>query len=185
VGELWFLKRARQADDSRVAEAEKEAAQALARAAEADRARAELEVKLQPRMTDQRQFDLIQSLRGKLDQITIAYETDAETVWFANSLRDAFWAAGLRVAQYPRASEVHSFGMFVYDPGMKGAKLSEIGEVLVDIFRGTGTVLAVIGALPTDVPASVELVIMIKVCRVAISKKQISTLPKDERVLFY
>ena len=66
---------------------------------------------------------------------------------------------------------------------MKGAKLSEIGEVLVDIFGGTGTVLAVIGALPTDVPASVELVIMIEVCRVAISKKQISALPKDERVL--
>lgn len=126
------------------------------RAALSDLKRSELELRLQPRMTDQRQFDLIQTLRGKLSEITIAHELDAETGWFADSLRDAFFNAGIRVAMYPRSANVHSFGMLIYDPEMKGAKMSATGNVLVDIFRNTGTALAMINGLPTDVPASPE-----------------------------
>jgi hypothetical protein len=102
--ELQFGRLARVAGDAaqseanaRGKEADKKAADALERAAASDLKRVELEARLQPRMTDQRQFDLIQTLRGKLSEITIAYETDAETQWFAGSLRDAFFIAGIRV----------------------------------------------------------------------------------------
>lgn len=152
-GELWFLKRARQADDGRVAEANKLAAEANDRAAQADLARTKLEAQLQPRMLNQEQWDFIQSLRGKFEQVNIAFETDAETRWFANDIMMALMAAGMKVAFLARAPDVHSFGMFVYDPkGFDGARPKSV-EPLVEIFRKSDPIpaLAVIGTLPTDI----------------------------------
>jgi hypothetical protein len=122
------------------AESDEKVAAANERASKADLSRIELEAKLQPRMTDQRQFDLIQSLKGRLVEVSIIREADAESQWYAGSLRDAFFASNIRV------------GIFIYDPGMRGARPSEIGVTLVDVFRGREFAVAMVSGAPLDVP---------------------------------
>lgn len=98
-------------------------AEATERAAKADLARVELEAKLLPRMLNQDQWDFIQGLRGKFSIVAIAFETDAETQWFVGQIRDAFFSAGINVAVYPRAAEVHTLGILIFEPkGFDGAR---------------------------------------------------------------
>ncbi len=127
---------------------EESVAEANQRAAEADLKRVELEANLQPRMTDQRQFDLIQTLRGKVEEISVIHTAASEPRWFATSLRDAFFIAGIRVGLYRLPSDNPTQGVFVYDPAMRGARNSEVCEVLVDVFRGTQTPVATLTGLP-------------------------------------
>ncbi|WP_158928863.1 hypothetical protein [Acidisphaera sp. S103] len=133
------------------AAAEVRAAEANARSAEVDLKRTELEARLQPRMTDQRQFDLIQELRGKLPEISIIHNATAEPRWFANSLRDAFFIAGIRVGVYRLASDNPTEGVFIYSTGSQGAHLSDVGNALVDLFRGTQTPVAILTGMPVGV----------------------------------
>jgi hypothetical protein len=155
-GELWFLKRARTADDSRVAQAEIAVAEAKARASEADRARAELEVQLRPRTLTEEQIDMIEGLRGKLAAVAIARETDAESHWFAQQIAMAFSAAGIGVLQYRRAPDIHTAAMSIYDPlWVVSDSNPKLVEPLVDIFRKTDPSLVIIGGPmpPPDIPA--------------------------------
>jgi hypothetical protein len=166
VGEVLFSRKdakiqteLRRQSNAKLSDAVTNASEANERAAKADLARVKLEDQLRPRDVSQEQWDIIQSLRGKMDVISVAYETDFETVRFAMQIRDAFINAGIRAMEYRRAADVHSAGMFVYDPEMNGARLSPNVERIIDLFRSTGsagarTALAVISALPTDVPAS-------------------------------
>jgi hypothetical protein len=102
--------------DERIAEANARADEANERAAKDDLARAELEAKLLPTVLSQDQWDVIQGLRDKFSIVSTAYETDAETQWFAGQIRDAFFSAGISVSMYPRAADVHSFGTFIFEP---------------------------------------------------------------------
>jgi hypothetical protein len=125
------------------------------RAANADLARAELEAKLLPRMLNQEQWDVIQGLRGRFAAISIAYETDAETHWFAQQIRDALFSVGISVAMYPRAADVHSFGTFIFEPnGFDGSRPRTVGP-LIAIFGKMGGPLAIITQVPTDVLLSI------------------------------
>jgi hypothetical protein len=149
--EIHFGRKASNESAERVAEA-------TARAAEADRKRVELEVKLQPRSLNEEQWDLIQGLRGKLTSVGIAFETDAETCWFAGQIKDAFCSAGISVDIYRRAAEVHSFGILIYEPrGFDGSR-PRTTEPLVEIFRKSdgqhiAFSLAVIANIPSDIQA--------------------------------
>ena len=163
-GEVLFARKAKtiseevqRESDERVAASESRAAEALQRAEEERHARAKLEEKLQPRSLNQDQWDFIQGLRGKFPIVSIAYETDAETWWFAGQIRDAFFSAGISVAMYPRAADVHSFGTFIFEPnGFEGAR-PRTAEPLVEIFRIADSIgsMAVITELPTDVVLSI------------------------------
>ena len=124
---------------------------------EAVDARAELEKKLWPRMLSQDQWDFIQGLAGKFPIVAIAFETDAETRWFANHIRDAFFSAKISVAMYPRAAEVHSFSTYIFEPkGFDGAR-ARTSQPLVEIFNKAELVgsLAVITEVPTDIVAAI------------------------------
>ncbi len=70
----------RNRSNKRLAFVTQSAAEANVRAATADLARAELEAQFKPRMLNQRQWDLIQSLKGKLSAVNIAFETDARVM---------------------------------------------------------------------------------------------------------
>jgi hypothetical protein len=142
-------------------ESDEKIAEANERAAQADLARAELEDKLRPRELNQAQWDFIQELTGQFEQVNIGYETDAETRWYAMEVQKAFFAAGIRVALYPRAADVHSFGTLIYEPqGFDGAQPRTVAP-LVEIFR-RGDIppervsLAVITSPPTDMTAPSE-----------------------------
>jgi hypothetical protein len=131
---------------------------AVERAAKVDLARVALEAKLLPRMLNQDQWDFIQGLRGKFSVVAIAFETDAETRWFSSHVRDAFFSAGISVPMYPRAAEVHSFGILIFEPkGFEGAHPRTV-EPLIEIFRKAELIgsLAVITEVPTDVLLSIE-----------------------------
>ena len=144
--------------DAKLSDAAERAAEANRIAEQERHARAELEAKLQPRSLNQDQWDFIQGLRGKFPIVSIAYETDAETWWFAGQIRDAFFSAGISVAMYPRDASVHSFGTFIFEPnGFEGAR-PRTAEPLVEIFRLAEFIgsLAVITELPTDVVLSIE-----------------------------
>ena len=138
------------------ARANARAAEANERASKADLARAELEAKLLPRTLSQEQRDFIQTLRGRFAEIAIAFETDVETQYFAASIRDAFWAAGIKVATYPRAAGIHSSGILIYEPkGLDGSRPRTV-EPLIEIFRKGDLIgpMAVIGEVPNDVVLS-------------------------------
>jgi hypothetical protein len=127
------------------------------RAAKADLARVELETKLLPRELNQKQWDFIQTLKGQFEIIAIGYETDAETQFFASGIRDAFFAAGIAVAMYPRAPDVHSVGTFIFDPkGFQDGR-ARTAEPLVELFRKSDLLgsVAVINELPSDIIASI------------------------------
>jgi hypothetical protein len=106
---------------------------------------------------NQDQWDFIQGLRGKFSVVAIAFETDAETRWFAGQIRDAFFSAGIGVAKYPRAADVHSFGVLIFEPkGFEGARARTVGP-LIEIFRKAEPIsLAVITEVPTDILLSIE-----------------------------
>ena len=142
--------------DEMVAQANAHAAEANERAATADLARMELERKLAPRELTQDQFDALQELKGQFEIINVAYETDAETWWFANSIISALVAAGIRVGQFRRAAEVHSFGTLLYEPGALKVPIKE--GVLAAIFRKVGLFasLALISHPPPDIAAPLD-----------------------------
>lgn len=115
-GELWFAKRARDADDSRVAEANARAAEANKFAEEERHARVKLEAQLRPRTLSDEHIDMIETLRDKFPVINIAREVDIETHVFAQEIALAFMAAGIGFQQYRRAPDVHTAGMMIYAP---------------------------------------------------------------------
>jgi hypothetical protein len=134
------------------------AVEANERATKADLARIKLEAKLVPRSLNQEQWDFIQSLRGKFPIVSIAYELDVETQWFAGQIREAFFSAGTSVAEYPRAPDVHSFGTFIFEPGgFDGTKPRTSGP-LIEIFSRSESVgsLAIITEIPSDIARSIE-----------------------------
>ena len=136
-------------------------ADAIERAAEADLARVELEAKLLPRMLNQDQWDFIQGLRGKFSIVSIAYETDAETRWFAGQIRDAFFSAGISVGTVARAADVHSTGTLIFEPkGFDGSHprtvepLIELGPVAELVGIEGGVVSGVFNLESSGVEAS-------------------------------
>lgn len=160
--ELWFERVARVAGDAlqaeakkSVAEANKAAEEANARASEADLKRAKLELRLQPRSFNQEQWDLIQALRGKFSAVNIAYETDGETSWFAEQVRQALVAAKISVRMYERPPHIHTFGTMIFEPsGFDGAKPRSTGP-LMEIFEKSDvrTALAFTMQIPNDILA--------------------------------
>lgn len=133
----------------------KRVADAIERAANADLARVELEAQLSPRMLNQEQWDLIQSLKGKFSEINIGFETDAEAWWFATELKNAFMSVGIPGVLVPRNATVHSFGNFIFEPeGFDGARPRTVGP-LVELFKAEHQLkygsAAIIGGLPTDI----------------------------------
>jgi hypothetical protein len=151
--------------NAKVADAVTHAADANERATKVDLARVELLKQLAPREVNREQFDIIQELKGKFTQINVANETDAETWWFANSIVSALMHAGIKVGQYRRAGDVHSFGVLIYDRAMfsdpeKPLVEGELMRVVrkSGIFRGP---LAIVTHLPSDIPASPEVPMII------------------------
>jgi hypothetical protein len=140
---------------SSLSDAVKVAGEANERAARIDLARTELEAQLSPRMLNQRQWDLIQSLKGQFSVINIGYETDAESWWFAMELRKAFMSAGIKGGMFPRDPSVHTFSIMVFEPhGFDGPRPKTVGP-LVELFKAEdqlkhGTA-AIIAGFPNDI----------------------------------
>jgi hypothetical protein len=89
-GELYFLKRARAADDNRVAQAEQSLTEALNRAARA-------EEQLAPRNITEEQYNALQELKGKVSIICMVTPSDFEATRFAAQIGQALVAAGIDV----------------------------------------------------------------------------------------
>jgi len=89
-GELWFARRAKEAGDGIVAKANE-------RAAKADLARVELEKQLAPRVLTKEQFEILQTLRGKVSTVCITAMSDFEALRFSSQIADALRAAGIEV----------------------------------------------------------------------------------------
>lgn len=145
----------RSRSNKQLAGAVEAASEANERAAKTDLARAELEKQLAPRMLNEEQWDLIQSLRGKFETINIAFETDAESWWFATELQKAFMFAGIVSAMFSRDPAVHSFSIMIFEPhGFDGSLPRTIGP-LSEVFSARHQLpygsAAVISGLPTDV----------------------------------
>jgi hypothetical protein len=158
AGEIQFSRMGFRRDHEIKRRSDGKVAAANDRAAKADLARAELEAKLLPRMLSQDQWNFIQGLRGGFAEVSIAFETDAETQWFASKIRDALFSAGIRVTMYSRAPDVHSFATLIFEPsGFEGARPKTV-EPLIEIFRRGDAVgsLAVITEIPSDIALSIE-----------------------------
>lgn len=144
-GALKFAGRTRDADDNRVAEAEKATADANLR-------RVELEAQLAPRALSQEQWELIESMKGKFTTINMAFEADAEAWWFAGHLKNAFLSVGIRGGILSRDPAVHSFGVLIFEPkGFDGGRPRTVGP-LVELFKDQQTygAAAIVTGVPTD-----------------------------------
>jgi len=121
--------------EKKVVEANARAAEALLKAEEERHARVKLEANLQPRSLNQEQWNLVQGFKDRLPFINIAYETDAETWRYAGQFRDTFLSAGISVGMYPRAADVHNWGMLIYEPnGFDGSRARSV-EPLIELIR--------------------------------------------------
>jgi hypothetical protein len=100
-GELWFAKRAREADDSRVAEAERAVAEANARVAEAELRLEELRKSAGPWDINREIFN--KELEGQLkSRVQIWYLPDiSDGFWFASRLSGALIGAGWDLVEPP------------------------------------------------------------------------------------
>jgi hypothetical protein len=162
VGEVFFgmvqtrlQTEIRRRSDEKVAEATARAAEANERASQADLARTELEAQLSPRMLNQEQWDLIQSIKGKFSAINIGFETDAEAWWFAGQLKNAFRSVGIKGEMLSRDPSVHSFGILIFDPKGFDESRPRTVEPLVKLFKPENQLrygsAAIITGLPEDV----------------------------------
>ena len=137
-GELHFAKRARTADDSRVAEAEKSVAEANVRAAEAGRraaeaneraaeankkaeeektARLKLTAQLTARnLTDETCNRIAEALKGKIGKLTVLRITDTEAGFLAMELLTAFRMAGIDTSEIilPMPSDGYGYPAGIY-----------------------------------------------------------------------
>jgi hypothetical protein len=175
-GEVFFGHRARIAGDKQLAQFESRTAEANERAANADLARAKLESRLQPRSINREQWDLIHGLRGKFESINIAYETDAETQWFASQLQGAFISAKIAVRTVGRAAGAHTFGNMIFEPkGFDGANPRTVGP-LIELFKDAETfgALAIVTALPSDIQAPTDVPMIIVGARFVVTPSHIA-----------
>lgn len=153
--EILFARKARSKAEKLQRLSDEKIAEANEHAAKADLARVELEKQLAPRMLNQEQWDLIQSFRGKFETVNIAYETDAESWWFAMELQKSFALAGITSAMFSRDPSVHSFSIMIFEPsGFDGSRARTTGP-LIELFDTRHQLsygsAAIIGGLPTDV----------------------------------
>jgi hypothetical protein len=135
------------------------------RAAKAERSLLELQSYQQPRQLTKKQFNAIQTLRGKYTAINIAYETDADSEMFASELAVALGDAGIKVVEFPRADPQHSTGgIMLYDPiafeNPNGKPTG--GEPLLSTLKSVGLYGGSLqSSMSTDIKAPIEIPMII------------------------
>ena len=127
-GELWFAKRAREADDSRVAEANASAANANERAAQLTLDLEKEKAKHAPRHLTERQIEELQNLKGRLTKIQLMIAWDIETTLFAAQIRMALGGAGISIERLEPFGSTWS-GIVI------ASRLPPDKEPLVEIFK--------------------------------------------------
>ena len=141
------------------------AAQANERAArlekEAESLRQEnlkLQIGLAPRMLTASQISAFKSLKGKISQLNICFETDGESGQFATQIAVALQQVGIKVLLYERSARIHSGNNELYDllafenPNGKPTG----GEPLLNVMKKAGLFeygTVVTARLPIDVIA--------------------------------
>jgi hypothetical protein len=155
-GELIFEKRAREAGDGMIAEANARAAEAN-RLAEAERhARVKLEAQLAPRALTKEQYDELQNLRGQIPAINVVASGDFEATRFAAQIAQALAEAGIDVKVCgPRIGLVWSEIFVVFPKPIENFR----NEPLFIAFKKAGLSVGCgdrsqvpMGDLPPDIP---------------------------------
>jgi len=146
----------RRRSNDKLGTAERLAAEANQRAAQIDLRRVQLEAALAPRVISKHQYDVLQTLRGKVAAINIAWETDAETASFSSQVAVALQAAGIQVRGYARAPGVHGNANMLFDRHAFHQPDGEPtrGEPIASVFREAGIdCAALIARMPSDIGA--------------------------------
>jgi hypothetical protein len=92
----------------------------------------------------------------------VAREADIETHLFAQQVAMALMSAGITVRQYLRAADVHTAANQMYDPlGFDSSGAKSVGSLL-DVFGKIDRhIIGIAGPMPSDIPASTELPMII------------------------
>ena len=156
AGEVLFGRMGRTRQNELTRRSDKKLTEAIDRATE-------LENKLRPRAINQEQWDLIQTLRGQYTAINVAYETDAETWWFANDISRALYVAGITVGIFSRSADVHSFGSLIFEPNGFDGSNPRTSKALYEVFIESKLIgaLAFITKLPEDIQAPSDIPMII------------------------
>jgi hypothetical protein len=96
-GELIFEKRAKEASDGIVAQANKRAAAANEKAAELKISLEKERAKRLGRALTKEQWDVLQTLRGKITKVRVICDTDVEARYFSGQLTTALRDAGIQI----------------------------------------------------------------------------------------
>jgi hypothetical protein len=78
--------------------------EAMQRASKADLARVELEKQLRTRSISKEQFEILEKIKGRVSEIRIASDADAEPMWFAHLLGIVVQNIGLKVHLVARSA---------------------------------------------------------------------------------
>jgi hypothetical protein len=159
----------RRRSEEKVAEANVRAAEANRAAEEERHARLKLEAQLQARTLTPEEIEMLRGLRETFPEINVAREVDIETHLFAQQIAMALMSAGITVRQYRRAPDVHTAGIQIYDPlGFDDSGPRSVGPLL-DVFKKIEpNVVGIAGPMPTDIPASPDLPMIIVGGRIAL-----------------
>jgi hypothetical protein len=136
-GELWFAKRAREADDGRVAEANASAARAQKEAAEARERTAEIErVTAWRRISEEQHRHIVNVIRPIAESLDLIIEWqigDPEAFTYMQQIADVFASAGVKSIRGFQNSWLDRpvFGLFV--TGSKEINLSFVTDAFAEV----------------------------------------------------
>jgi hypothetical protein len=111
--------------------------------------------KRRARTLTKEQFEALQALRGKVDEINVMYESGVEPSLFASQIINALMDAGVHVAIYPAPPGMAWTGNMFYWTGFTNDPKDDplLGPfVKANLYGGYGQINALSGQFPKDAP---------------------------------
>jgi len=162
-GELRFSKRAKEAGDGIVAESLAIAAIANEKAAAANERTVKLQIALEEerqkrlgRVLTKAQFDILQTLRGKVSKVYVTCDRDPEALFFSGQITTALSHAGIKLEMHPPQTGDVGTGVLIVLGSSWPGKATD--HPLVEAFLKTGLLIGGgvfeggFSTLPTDAP---------------------------------
>jgi hypothetical protein len=139
VGAVFALYLSARNADTRIAAANERASSADERAAALEKDAAQLRLDLERerekrlgRSLTKKQFDILQTLKGKVTRVNVMWEPNVEAVSFANQIIVALDKAGIAVRMYPAPPGTVMTGMMIF------SAVKPDDDPLVDAFNRAG-----------------------------------------------
>jgi hypothetical protein len=153
--------------DLRISDNERKTAEANQKTEELRHENYNLKVALAPRTLTENQVRALKSLKGKIHDVSICSEVDAESLWLATQVANALASVDINILLYSRSPDAHGTANMLYDPNAfqnpHGSPTN--GEPLASAMEHAGLfhgARAIMSVMPMDIhaPKNVPMIII-------------------------